>query len=143
MTGVNPLRPSNDNTRYDAPARDRSPEATTLASITTRTNFMVILYAVSPGESIYSEHLVYAQHGRELMGVKANQGAAGVDGMSIETFPEFARHHWERIRSAPEEGTYRPAAVPRVMIPKASGGQRPLGTMAMESRCAEHAATMG
>ena len=32
--------------------------------------------------------------------VKANQGAAGMDGMSTDAFPEFARHHWERIRSA-------------------------------------------
>ena len=44
--------------------------------------------------------------------VKANKGAAGMDGMSIEAFPEFARHHWERIRSALEKGTYRPASVP-------------------------------
>jgi hypothetical protein len=36
--------------------------------------------------------------------VKANKGAAGVDGMSIDAFPEFARHHWERIRSALEKG---------------------------------------
>ena len=59
--------------------------------------------------------------------VKANKGRAGVDGMSIEAFPEFARQHWERIRSAVRRGTYRPAAVLRVMIPKATGGQRPLG----------------
>jgi len=59
--------------------------------------------------------------------VKANKGAAGVDGMSIDAFPEFARHHWDRIRSALERGTYRPAAVLRVMIPKATGGKRPLG----------------
>jgi hypothetical protein len=47
--------------------------------------------------------------------VKANKGAAGVDGMSIDAFPEFARHHWERIRSALEEGTCHPAAVLRVI----------------------------
>ena len=57
--------------------------------------------------------------------VKANKGAAGMDGMSIHAFPEFARQHWERIRSALEEGTYRPAAVLRVMIPKATGGNAP------------------
>jgi len=47
--------------------------------------------------------------------VKANKGTAGMDGMSIDAFPEFARHHWERIRSALEKGTYRPAAVLRVI----------------------------
>jgi RNA-directed DNA polymerase len=59
--------------------------------------------------------------------VKANHGAAGMDEMSVDAFPECARQHWERIRSALEEGTSRPAAVLRVMIPNATGGQRPLG----------------
>ena len=71
--------------------------------------------------------------------VQANQGAAGMDGMSIGAFPEFARHHWERIRSALERGTYRPAAVLRVMIPKASGGQRPLGIPTVLDRVIQQA----
>lgn len=71
--------------------------------------------------------------------VKANQGAAGMDGMSIDAFPEFARHHWERIRSALEKGTYRPAAVLRVMIPKATGGQRPLGIPTVLDRVIQQA----
>jgi len=71
--------------------------------------------------------------------VKANKGAAGMDGMSIEAFPEFARHHWERIRSALERGTYRPAAVLRVMIPKATGGERPLGIPTVLDRVIQQA----
>ncbi len=71
--------------------------------------------------------------------VKTNKGAAGMDGMSIEAFPEFARHHWERIRSALEEGTYHPAAVLRVMIPKATGGQRPLGIPTVLDRVIQQA----
>ena len=71
--------------------------------------------------------------------VKANKGAAGMDGMSIDAFPEFARHHWERIRSALEKGTYRPAAVLRVMIPKATGGQRPLGIPTVLDRVIQQA----
>jgi RNA-directed DNA polymerase len=71
--------------------------------------------------------------------VKANQGVAGMDGMSIDAFPEFARQHWERIRSALEEGTYRPAAVLRVMIPKATGGQRPLGIPTVLDRVIQQA----
>jgi hypothetical protein len=49
--------------------------------------------------------------------VKANTGAAGMDGMAIDAFPACARHHWERRRSALAEGPYRPAAVRRVMRP--------------------------
>ena len=71
--------------------------------------------------------------------VKANKGAAGMDGMSIDAFPEFARHHWERIRSALKESAYRPAAVLRVMIPKATGGQRPLGMPTVLDRVIQQA----
>ena len=51
--------------------------------------------------------------------VKANAGAPGIDGMTVEAFPAFAREHWPRIRSALMEGTYRPAPVRRVFIPEA------------------------
>jgi RNA-directed DNA polymerase len=71
--------------------------------------------------------------------VKANTGAAGMDGRSMEAFPEVARHHWDRIRSALEVGTYRPAAVLRVMIPKASGGERPLGLPTVVARVIQQA----
>ena len=71
--------------------------------------------------------------------VKANKGAAGMDGMSVEGFPEFARQHWDRIRSALEKGTYRPAAVLRVMIPKATGGERPLGIPTVLDRVIQQA----
>jgi RNA-directed DNA polymerase len=59
--------------------------------------------------------------------VKANKGAPGIDGMTIDDFPAFAREHWGRIRSQPSEGTYHPAPVRRVFIPKPDGSQRPLG----------------
>ena len=59
--------------------------------------------------------------------VRANKGAPGVDGMTIDDFPAFAREHWERIRSQLSEGTYHPAPVRRVFIPKPDGSQRPLG----------------
>ena len=71
--------------------------------------------------------------------VKTNKGRAGMDGMSIDAFPEFSRHHWERIRSALERGTYRPAAVLRVMIPKATGGKRPLGIPTVLDRVIQQA----
>jgi RNA-directed DNA polymerase len=46
--------------------------------------------------------------------VKANKGAPGMDGMTVEEFPAFARKHWERIRTQLMEGRYHPAPVRRV-----------------------------
>jgi len=59
--------------------------------------------------------------------VKANKGAPGIDNMSIEEFPEFARDNWDSIRESLLAGTYQPSPVRRVEIPKATGGTRPLG----------------
>jgi RNA-directed DNA polymerase len=59
--------------------------------------------------------------------VKANKGAPGIDGMTVEDFPAFAREHWPRIATAMREGNYRPAPVRRVWIPKPDGTERPLG----------------
>jgi hypothetical protein len=66
-----------------------------------------------------------------------------MDGMSIEAFPAFARQHWERIRSALEAGTYRPAAVLRAMIPKDTGGERPLGMSMCHAYCISLAKVLG
>ncbi len=66
--------------------------------------------------------------------VKANKGAAGVDGMSISEFPEFAGNHWESIRKQLMEGSYIPSPVKRVEISKPDGGKRPLGIPTITDR---------
>jgi retron-type reverse transcriptase len=48
--------------------------------------------------------------------VRENQGAPGIDGMTVENFPAFMRGHWARIATAIREGNYRPAPVRRVWI---------------------------
>ncbi len=53
--------------------------------------------------------------------VKANQGAPGSDGMTLEDFPTFARLHWPAIRQALLDGTYQPKPVRRVSIAKPNG----------------------
>ena len=53
--------------------------------------------------------------------VKANKGAPGIDGMTVADFPAFAREHWPRIATAIRNGTYHPAPVRRVWIPKPDG----------------------
>ena len=71
--------------------------------------------------------------------VKANKGAPGIDGMTVEDFPAFARVHWPRIASAIREGTYRPAPVKRVWIPKPDGSKRPLGIPTVLDRVIQQA----
>ena len=71
--------------------------------------------------------------------VKANAGAPGIDGMTVEEFPASCREHWPRIRSALMAGTYRPAPVRRVFIPKPDGRQRPLGVPTVLDRLIQQA----
>ncbi|MBU3696585.1 reverse transcriptase domain-containing protein, partial [Dechloromonas sp.] len=71
--------------------------------------------------------------------VKANKGAAGVDGRDI---PETARHlqtAWPEIRAQLVQGTYRPSPVRRVTIPKPDGGERELGIPTVTDRLIQQA----
>ncbi len=59
--------------------------------------------------------------------VRANKGASGIDGVTVEDFPLTFCECWPEIRSAILEGIYIPSPVQRVEIPKPDGGIRPLG----------------
>ena len=60
--------------------------------------------------------------------VRANKGAAGVDGMTIEAFPAWARSgHWKRVTTELATERYKPSPVRRVEIDKPDGGTRQLG----------------
>ena len=71
--------------------------------------------------------------------VKANKGVPGIDHMSIENFPEFARAQWDHIRDSLMAGTYQPYPVKRVEIPKPTGGKRPLGIPTVLDRLIQQA----
>ena len=76
---------------------------------------------------------------RAWLRVKANGGAAGTDGITIAQFPAFARQHWQRIHSRLLAGTYHPAPVRRVFIPKPNGDLRPLGIPTVLDRVIQQA----
>ncbi len=59
--------------------------------------------------------------------VRANKGAPGVDGITIEQFPDHTRPLWKEIRESLMAGSYKPLPVKRTEIPKPTGGTRPLG----------------
>jgi len=62
-----------------------------------------------------------------LRQVKANQGSAGVDGMTVGGITDYLKQHWPTIRERLLNGTYEPQPVRRVEIPKPDGGIRKLG----------------
>lgn len=71
--------------------------------------------------------------------VKANKGAAGVDGLDID---QTARHlvtAWPLIREQLLQGRYRPSPVRRVTIPKPDGGERELGIPTVTDRLIQQA----
>src|SRR5258707_6698546 len=69
--------------------------------------------------------------------VKANQGAAGVDGQTIADFEADLSNNlyelWNRLSS----GSYFPPPVRRVHMPKVDGGTRPLGIPTVADRVAQ------
>jgi RNA-directed DNA polymerase len=71
--------------------------------------------------------------------VKANKGAAGVDGLDIEQTSQVISTSWTDIRQALLAGTYRPRPVRKVMIPKPDGSQRELGIPTVLDRLIQQA----
>lgn len=71
--------------------------------------------------------------------VKANKGAAGVDGLDIEQTAQLIRQNWSDIRQELLAGQYRPSPVRKVMIPKPDGSQRELGIPTVLDRLIQQA----
>ncbi len=71
--------------------------------------------------------------------VRANGGAAGVDGESIERFAAQSESYLAELSAALRTGEYRAQAVRRVEIPKGDGKTRPLGIPAVKDRIVQTA----
>ena len=69
--------------------------------------------------------------------VKANQGAAGVDGVRIAQFEVHSSGSLYKVWNRMASGSYFPPPVRRVYIPKAGGGERPLGIPTVGDRVAQ------
>ena len=70
--------------------------------------------------------------------VEKNDGAAGVDRMSVERFAQGRERYLAELSQALRDGSYRPQPVRRVYIPKGKG-QRPLGIPAVKDRVVQAA----
>ena len=71
--------------------------------------------------------------------VRANKGAAGVDGLDINQTSQHLVLAWPAIREQLLSGTYRPSPVRRVTIPKPDGGERELGIPTVTDRLIQQA----
>jgi len=76
---------------------------------------------------------------RALKRVRANKGAAGVDGLDIDQTTRQLVTTWPTIREQLLLGTYRPSPVRRVTIPKPDGGERELGIPTVTDRLIQQA----
>jgi RNA-directed DNA polymerase len=71
--------------------------------------------------------------------VEQNQGAAGIDDMTVGELRDYLKKEWPRIRGELLEGRYKPKPVRRVMIPKVGGGERALGIPTVVDRLIQQA----
>ena len=71
--------------------------------------------------------------------VRANKGAAGVDGVSVDRFAARSEAYLTELSVALQAGTYCPQPVKRVEIAKGDGRTRPLGIPAVKDRIVQTA----
>jgi RNA-directed DNA polymerase len=107
------------------------------------------LYTKAKQEPCYRFYLLYDKVYREdilahaYSLAKANGGAPGVDGESFAGIESEGLEGWlAKLKQELQEERYRPQAVRRVMIPKANGGQRPLGIPTVRDRVVQTAAKL-
>ena len=71
--------------------------------------------------------------------VKANKGASGVDGMTVDEALPWLKEHRDELLESIRNGKYKPSPVRRVEIPKDNGGVRKLGIPTVIDRIIQQA----
>ena len=87
-------------------------------------------------DKVYQKHMMMVA----WKAVKANQGSPGIDGISIRDIEDQGvSEYLEKLGEELRTKSYRAQAVKRVMIPKANGGERPLGIPTVKDRIVQTA----
>jgi group II intron reverse transcriptase/maturase len=92
-----------------------------------------------PSRSLWGEVFASANIERAIRRVERNGGAPGIDGVSTTQLRSHWRIHWPAIKATLDAGTYWPAPVRRVEIPKPGGGVRALGVPTVQDRVIQQA----
>lgn len=133
-----PQVPEKTNPGKEAPPREWSWVETT---IWTERMLAALENGVQGGKWFSLMDKVYALKTLRLAwrNVKRNQGAAGIDHISVERFEIKAEEYLQELSERLRSGSYAPIAVKRVYLPKGDGGQRPLGIPAVKDRIVQAA----
>jgi len=91
------------------------------------------------GRSLLEQAFARENMQRAWKRVKANKGAAGIDGLDIAQTAEHLQWAWPDLRQQLLEGHYRPQPVRRVGIPKPDGSERELGIPTVTDRLVQQA----
>ena len=78
---------------------------------------------------------------RAFKRVKANKGAPGIDGITVEEIGAYLRENQKELIERIRRGKYTPDPVRRVEIPKPDGGIRKLGIPTVKDRIFQQAIT--
>jgi RNA-directed DNA polymerase len=76
---------------------------------------------------------------RALMCVQENEGAPGIDGMTVKELPRYLKKNWPKHREELLAGTYKPKPARRKEIPKPDGGKRNLSIPCVLDRMIQQA----
>jgi len=101
--------------------------------------------ARSPEQPMFGKQLMEVICERDnlraaLKRVKQNQGAAGIDGMSVDDLGAYLKENWLTIKAQLQNGGYQPKPIRRVTIPKSNGkGKRKLGIACVVDRFIQQA----
>ena len=95
-------------------------------------------------ESVDTSHLLEAILDRDNLNraykrVKKNNGAPGIDGMTVEETREWLKENREELLTKLANGKYKPDPVRRKEIPKPDGGVRKLGIPTVKDRIIQQA----
>ena len=93
------------------------------------------------GADLLEEILSRDNLNRAYKRVKANKGAPGVDGMTVEDALPWLKEHREELLESIRQGKYKPQPVRRKEIPKPDGGVRKLGIPTVADRIIQQAIT--